>query len=160
MNSRAQGPEHYLTEEGAARLRVELEELKGPQRVELAQRLRTAIQQGDLSENADYAKAKEDQAFLEGRIQELEALLRHAVIIAEDGSKDGVIKLGSRITIKEDGRKAVKYFMVGAKEANPREGRISNESPIGQALLGHREKEKVIVKTPRGELELEILKVE
>lgn len=160
MNSGSQRPEHYLTEEGAAKLRVELEELKGPRRVELAQRLRTAIQQGDLSENADYAKAKEDQAFLEGRIQQLETLLKHAVIIAEDGSKDGVIKLGSRITIKEDGREAVRYFMVGANEANPREGRISNESPIGQALLGHREKEKVVVKTPRGELEFEILKVE
>jgi transcription elongation factor GreA len=152
--------EYYLTEEGLEKLRAELVELKGPQRTELAKRLRTAIQQGDLSENADYSKAKEDQAFLEGRIQELQTMISNAVIISDAGSADGVVALGSKITIKEDGRDPITYFMVGAQEASPREGKISNESPIGQALLGHKAGEIVAVQTPAGELQLTIQSVE
>jgi transcription elongation factor GreA len=152
--------EQFLTEEGAARLRVELEELKGPQRIELAKRLRTAIQQGDLSENADYHKAKEDQGFLEGRIQEIENLLRSASIISKTASPGGVIGLGSKIVVKEEGREPTNYFMVGAKEADPRNGKISNESPIGRAVLGHRAGETVNVTTPGGMLVFEIVSVE
>ncbi len=152
--------EHYLTEEGAERLRAELQELKGPRRTELAKRLRTAIQQGDLSENADYHKAKEDQAFLEGRIQELQTLLSNAVIISEEKSAGGVIGVGSRIVVKEKGRAPVKYFVVGAQEADPRNGKISNESPIGKALLGHRAGETVSFQTPGGTLSFEIVSVE
>ncbi|MDA1329743.1 MAG: transcription elongation factor GreA [Chloroflexi bacterium] len=148
--------EYYLTAEGAEKLGLELENLKGPQRIELAKRLRTAIQQGDLSENADYSKAKEDQGFLEGRIQEIEVILGSAVIISDKGSADGLIALGSTITIKEEGRDPIQYFMVGAKEADPRNGKISNESPIGQALLGHRAGEKVNVTTPAGTIAFEI----
>ncbi len=151
--------EYYLTEEGAEKLRVELEELKGPRRVELAKRLREAIQQGDLSENADYSKAKEDQGFLEGRIQEIEALLGRASIII-NGSAGGVIGVGSVVTIKEKGREPTKYFVVGAQEADPRNGRISNESPIGRALLGHKTGETVIAETPAGQLHFEITDVE
>lgn len=151
--------EYYLTQEGAERLRAELAELKGPRRAELAARLRTAIQQGDLSENADYAKAKEDQGFLEGRIQELEALLGRAVIISA-ASNDGVIAVGSTVLLREKGREAVKYFLVGAQEADPRNGRISNESPIGRALLGHKAGETVEATTPAGKLSFEILEVE
>lgn len=152
--------EYYLTEEGKAKLQLELEELKGPRRTELAARLREAIQQGDLSENADYSKAKEDQAFMEGRIQELEMLLSRAVIISKGGNKGGVIGVGSTITIEEEGREPLKYYLVGAQEANPREGKISNESPIGQALLGHKEGDLVEAETPAGVLTFKILTVE
>jgi transcription elongation factor GreA len=153
-------PEYYLTEEGIAKLQAELEELKGPQRVELAKRLRTAIQQGDLSENADYHKAKEDQGFLEGRIQEVQAMLRNAVVISKNGSVGGVIGIGSRVNIAEKGRKPALYHLVGAQEASPREGKISNESPIGKALLGHKAGETVTVETPAGPLDFEIISVE
>jgi len=152
--------EYYLTREGMERLRLELAELKGPLRNELAVRLRTAIQQGDLSENADYKKAKEDQGFLEGRIQELDALLGNAVIIDEKGSSDGVIGVGSKVIIQEKGRQPVKYFLVGAQEADPRKGKISNESPIGRALLGHKAGETVQFQTPNGSISLEIQQVE
>lgn len=150
--------EYYLTQEGADRLRAELAELKGPRRTELAQRLRAAIQQGDLSENADYSKAKEDQGFLEGRIKDLEALLGRAVIISE-ASHNGVIAVGSTVLLREKGREPVKYFLVGAQEADPRNGKISNESPIGRALLGHQAGETVEAATPAGKLHFEILEV-
>lgn len=152
-------PEYFLTEEGITKLKAELEELTGPRRVELAQRLRTAIQQGDLSENADYHKAKEDQAFLEGRIQEIRALLGSAVVI-ESGSSGGVIGVGSTVVLREKGREPTKYFLVGAQEADPRNGKISNESPIGKALLGHKAGEKVEAQTPAGTLNFEIVSVE
>ena len=151
---------HYLTAEGAERLRQELAELKGPRRIELSRRLRTAIQQGDLSGNADYSKAKEDQAFLEGRIQQIEMLLKNAEIILAGGSPNGVIGLGSVVLIREKGREPVKYFLVGAQEADPRNGRISHESPIGRVLLGHKAGETVKAQTPGGELVFEILEVE
>lgn len=150
---------YYLTEEGADRLRAELEELTGPRREELAGRLRTAIQQGDLSENADYIAAKEEQGFLEGRIQEIQTILRYAEIIENEKNMDQV-DLGARITVQEGERAPETYHIVGAKEANPREGRISNESPIGQALLGHREGEEVTAETPAGPIQLKILKIE
>jgi transcription elongation factor GreA len=152
--------EYYLTREGIERLRLELAELEGPKRTELAARLRTAIQQGDLSENADYKQAKEDQGFLEGRIQEIKALLGNAVIIDEKSSSGGVIGVGSKVTIHEKGREPVKYFLVGAQEADPRNGKISNESPIGKALLGHKAGETVEFQTPNGSISLEIQQVE
>src|SRR5512139_837880 len=119
----------YLTAEGEKKLRAELAELTGPRREELSKRLRSAIQMGDLSENADYHKAKEDQAFLEGRIQEIEAVLRNAVIIEKKQSD--VVDVGTTVTIQESGFDPETFYMVGAKEADPRNGRISNESPIG-----------------------------
>jgi transcription elongation factor GreA len=152
--------EYYLTEEGRAKLQLELEELKGPRRIELSKRLREAIQQGDLSENADYTKAKEDQAFLEGRIQELEMLLSRAVIISKEDNRGGVIGVGSTITIEEVGREPMKYYLVGAQEAKPREGKISNESPIGRALLGHKKGDLVEAETPAGVLKFKIISVE
>ncbi|MEX2143470.1 MAG: transcription elongation factor GreA [Anaerolineales bacterium] len=153
-------PNYYLTADGAERLRKELAELKSVKRVELSRRLRIAIQQGDLSENADYSKAKEDQAFLEGRIQELEALLSQAQIISEGASPNGVIGLGSVVLIREQGREPVKYFLVGAQEADPRNGRISHESPIGRVLLGRKAGDTVKAATPAGELSFEIIEVE
>lgn len=148
----------YLTPEGEAKLKAELAELTGIRREELSQRLRSAIQMGDLSENADYHKAKEDQAFLEGRIQEIEAILRMAVIIEK--SSGDAINLGSKVTVQEEGFEPETYFMVGAKEADPRHGKISNESPIGSALMNHRVGDVVIAETPGGKLKFKILKVE
>lgn len=149
----------YLTSEGAAKLKMELEELKGPRRNELAKRLRSAIQMGDLSENADYHKAKEDQGFLEGRIQEIEYLLRNAVIIEAKSGHD-VVGIGSHVTIQEGEEPVETYHMVGAKEADPRNGKISNESPIGRALLDHRVGDVVQVETPGGKLKFKILKID
>jgi transcription elongation factor GreA len=150
----------YLTAEGATRLKEELEQLKGPAREELSRRLRSAIQQGDLSENADYQKAKEDQGFLEGRIQELESLLHDAIIVEDhDGSYEKV-QVGASVTVKEGNYPEETYKMVGGKEADPRNGLISNESPIGQALMDHREGDEVTVKTPGGLVHLKILRVE
>ena len=139
-------------------MRAELEDMKTRQREELAKRLRFAIQQGDLSENADYHKAKEDQGFLEGKIREYTEILAGAKIIEKKAS--GVIDIGSHITIKEGNYPEETYHMVGAREANPREGRISNESPIGSALLGHKVGDEVTVKTPGGQMKVKIIKVE
>jgi len=154
------GDEQYLTFEGAQSLQEELERLKGPERDELAKRLRSAIQMGDLSENADYHAAKEYQAFLEGKIQELELVLKNAVIIEEMEKNHGVVTLGTQVTIQEDGSSPETYFLVGAKEADPHNGRISNESPFGSALLGGREGQEVVAQTPAGQVRLKILKIE
>lgn len=149
----------YLTTEGAARLKAELEELTGPKRIELAARLRSAIQMGDLSENADYHKAKEDQGFLEGRIQELEYILGNAIIIEKNNHKD-VVAIGSHVTIQEEGFPEETYHLVGATEADPTKGKISHESPIGQALIEHKVGETVEAETPGGAIKLKILKIE
>ncbi len=150
----------YITAEGAARLKMELEELKGPQRLALAKRLRDAIQMGDLSENADYHKAKEDQGFLEGRIQELEFILRNAIIVEETSGPKEVVAVGVRVTVQEAGSDPETFYLVGAKEADPRAGKISHESPIGRALIDHRAGDTVEAETPAGKIKLKILKIE
>jgi len=143
--------EQFLTAEGAAELRAELEHLITVKRPELAARLRDAIGQGDLSENADYTDAKEQQAFLEGRIQYLENLLRNATIIDEgNGKAPSRVEVGCEVTIEPEGEPAETYRIVGAAEADPRNGKISNESPIGAALLGRRKGDTVQVETPGG----------
>lgn len=149
----------YLTAEGAEKLKVELADLKGPQRAALAARLRDAIQMGDLSENADYHKAKEDQAFLEGRIQELEYTLSNAHIVDGTARKD-VVSVGMRVTVQEDDFEPETFYIVGAKEADPRNGKISHESPFGHALMGHKVNETVEAETPGGKTRLKILKIE
>jgi transcription elongation factor GreA len=148
----------YLTLEGETKLRAELAELTGPRREQLAQRLRSAIQMGDLSENADYHKAKEDQAFLEGRIQEIEAVLRTAVIIEK--TRTDVVTVGSHVTVQEEDFDPETYYLVGAKEADPRNGKISNESPIGHALIDHKVGDLVEAETPGGKIKFKILKIE
>jgi transcription elongation factor GreA len=149
----------FLTAEGAAKLKIELEELKGPRREELSRRLRSAIQMGDLSENADYHKAKEDQGFLEGRIQEIEAMLHSAVIIEKSPNTD-VVSIGDHVTIQEDDFPPETYQVVGAREADPRNGRISNESPIGSAIMDHKVGDIVEANTPGGKMKFKILKIE
>jgi transcription elongation factor GreA len=151
--------EIYLTSEGAVKLKTELEELKGPKREEMAKRLRSAIQMGDLSENADYHKAKEDQAFMEGRIQELDYLLKNATIVDVTELSTDTIQVGSRVTVQEGDYPTETYFLVGAKEADPRNGKISNESPIGRVLLGRHVGDEVIASTPGGEIKFKILKI-
>lgn len=148
----------YLTSEGAAKLKSELEQLRGPKRSEMAERLRRAVRQGDLSENADYIMAKEAQAFLEGRIQELELLLREAVVVDPSPASDQ-IQIGSTVVVVEDGHDPETFMVVGAKEAKPSEGRISNESPIGQALLGKRRGEVAEAVTPGGSIRLKVLEI-
>jgi transcription elongation factor GreA len=150
--------EIYLTPEGAKRLRAELDELRGARRQELAARLRHAVQQGDLSENADYIAAKEEQAFLEGRIQELEAVLKQA-IIADGPREEGVVHVGSTVVLAEGEDPPETYQVVGVKEADPAAGRISHESPFGSALMGRRAGETVRARTPGGEVVLKILEV-
>lgn len=156
----AQSSPSYLTREGLTRLRKELEHLKGPARNELAARLRAAIQQGDLSENADYSKAKEDQAFLEGRIQELEILLKDAIIIDELEKNTDTVNIGNTVTIQEGSEPPEVFYMVGPKEADPGNGRISHESPIGSALMGRKVGDIVPVETPGGVLRFKILRIE
>jgi transcription elongation factor GreA len=142
----------YLTAEGRDELRRELDSLKTVRRPELAKKLSEAVAQGDLKENADYHDAKEQQAFVEGRIKYLENILRTATIINHGGGSD-MVKIGSRVTIVEEGvDEEETYTIVGAAEANPSEGKISNVSPIGSALLGAKKGEKVRVKTPGGEI--------
>ena len=150
----------YLTAEGAARLKDELIELKGTEREALARRLREAIQMGDLSENADYHKAKEDQAFLEGRIQELEYILGNAIIVEESTAKRDVVFVGATVTIQEEDFEPEIFYIVGAKEADPRNGKISHESPFGRALMDHKVGDIVDAETPGGNVRLKILKIE
>jgi len=150
----------YLTSEGFKRLKAELEFLKGPAREQLAIRLRVAIDQGDLTENADYTAAKEEQGFLEGRIQELEKLLSNVVIIEHVEKDLEIINIGNQITIREGTGPAEKYHLVGPMEADPGNGKISYESPIGKALLGRRVGDEVIVDTPDGSIRLKIINIE
>jgi transcription elongation factor GreA len=149
----------YLTPEGKEKLKAELDEMVNVKRIELAKRLRDAIQQGDLSENADYHSAKEDQAFLEGRILELQEALRSAVIIQGSKGSDSV-QIGSKVTVQEVGEDPETFILVGAKEASPRDGKISNESPIGRALLGKHVGDTVEAATPAGSVQFKILNIE
>jgi transcription elongation factor GreA len=150
----------YLTTEGIAKLQAELDELVNVQRPALAERLHKAIQQGDLWENADYITAKEEQGFLEGRIQQIEAMLRSAVVIEEKGPTDEVC-LGSRVKVVEEGSRGPEIFhLVGPAEADPSSGRISYESPLGRALLGRQVGDVVRVEAPAGEMQFRIVGIE
>jgi len=149
-----------LTAEGIEKLRRELEELVSVSRPALAERLRRAIQQGDLTENADYIAAKEEQGFLEGRIQQIEAMLRKAVVIEPDAAADRV-GIGNRVTVVEEGAPDPEvYHLVGPAEADPGNGRISYESPLGQALLKRQPGEVVRVQAPAGETLFRILSID
>jgi transcription elongation factor GreA len=149
----------YLTSDGEKKLRTELEELKGPARENLSKRLRAAIQQGDLSENADYIQAKEEQGFLEGRIQELEQILKNVIIIDESAQMRDMVDIGAHITVQEEEYPPDTYYLVGPKEADPKNGRISYESPIGKALIGHHVGDVVSAETPGGMIRLKIINI-
>lgn len=149
----------YLTADGLKKLQEELNELKGPARTSISKRLKIAIEQGDLSENADYIKAKEDQGFTEGRIQEIEALLNNYTIIDEKKNISERVEIGSTVTIQENTNDPETYFLVGSAEADPIHGKISFESPIGSALLDHKVGDKVKVTAPGGEISFLIVDI-
>jgi len=151
----------YLTAEGRARLEQELHYLHTVRRPEIAARIRDAKREGDVSENAGYEDAKHEQAFIEGRIGELEDVLKHVVIIGDSAaSAHEVVALGCHVTICEHGEQPETYHIVGSVEADPTIGRISNECPLGQALLGRRQGDEVQVKTPAGGMKVHIVRIE
>jgi len=149
----------FLTADGAKKMRGELGHLINIERVKISERLRKAIEQGDLSENADYIKAKEDQAFLEGKIQEMEHSLKNVVIIDKRIRKGDIIEIGSIVTLQEENYKPETYHLVGPKEADPKNGKISYKSPIGNAILEHKEGDKVTINTPAGDIYLKIISI-
>jgi transcription elongation factor GreA len=149
-----------MTAQGIEDLRQELDHLVNVKRPALADRLHRAIQQGDLSENADYQAAKEEQGFLEGRIQHIEMTLRNAVVMEEVGSTDH-IALGSRVTVIEEGVEEEESFrIVSPVEADPTRGHVSNESPLGRSLLGQQVGDTVTVDAPAGEIVFRIVNIE
>lgn len=153
----ANNKEIYLTPEGREKLEEELEHLRTNRRQEVAELIASAKEEGDISENAAYDEAKNQQAFLEGRIQDIKRILNNAVIIDEDKQPSDTVSIGSQVTVIEDGFDEEETFrIVGSAEANPGRGFISNESPIGKALLGRRIGDNVSVKTPGGVLTFEI----
>ena len=161
MNSRL----NYMTIEGKKKLEEELQYLTTTARQELAERLHFAIKQGDLSENADYHKAKEDQGFLEGRIKTIEATLRNLVIVEEMRNKetaDGAVRIGSTVRVVEEGFEDTPevYWLVGPTEADPKQGKISYESPLGKGLIGKHVGDQVTVQAPMGAITFRIVNIE
>ena len=147
----------YVSAEGLKKLQAELEDLRTVKRAEVAERIHAAMEFGDFTENSELEQAKNDQAFLEGRIMTLEQTIKNAQVIDETAKHD-LVEVGSHVTVQSDGRKET-YTIVGSAEAAPSEGRISNESPVGRALMGHRAGETVKLAVPAGAVEMKILAV-
>ncbi|MDP3981950.1 MAG: transcription elongation factor GreA [bacterium] len=141
----------YITKEGESKLLEELEYLKNSKRKELAERLQKAISFGDLSENFDYSNTKEEQGMVEGRIAEIEYLLKSAEVVEQTSQSDKVA-IGSTVMLDQDGESST-FTITGPQEANPLEGKLSAESPLGMALIGKRKGEKVQAETPGGRVE-------
>lgn len=148
---------YFLTQERIKDLQVELGELKTKTRLEIAERLKRAKELGDLSENAEYHDAKEEQAQLERRIEEIEHVVQNSVIIKKGVERENV-DIGSTVEVFRDG-KSLKFQIVGSHETKPEEGLISNESPLGRALVGKRVGDAVSVDTPQGQIEYKIFKI-
>jgi transcription elongation factor GreA len=150
----------YLTKEGFQKLQEELDYLRTVKRQEVAERLHEAMEGGELIENAEYEAAKNEQAFVEGRIQEVEIILAAAHIIDEASMHQDptLVQVGDTVTVQEDGGEPEEYTIVGAAEADPRAGKISNESPLGKALLNHRPGDIVSVEAPGGAFKVTVLK--
>lgn len=156
--------QYPMTAEGKRKLEEELVKLETETRKEIVERIKIARDFGDLSENAEYDSAKEEQAFLEGRISTLKSMIRNAVIISEDETDNSVVSLGKKVTFVEviNGKPSTdeeSYTIVGSAEADPMEFRISNESPIAKGLLGRAEGEEVVVQTPGGEMKVKIISI-
>jgi len=149
-----------LTPEGLSNLKSELEHLATTRRREVAERIKEAREFGDISENAEYDDAKNEQAMLEARIAQLEDKLRSATVIDAAEVATDVVGVGSTVHVKEDGGKSAKYTIVGSAEANPSEMKLSNESPVGKALIGRKRGEVVAFSTPKGERRLKITKID
>jgi len=148
----------YLSQEGIETLKKELQELKTKKRQEIAKRLQEAKDLGDLSENAEYFEAKEAQSLNENRIAELEELLKNAVVIETPG-EENIVRVGTTVEVKS-GNGAETFSIVGSAEVKPQEGKISNESPLGRAFLGHKIGDEIKVKTPGGVSKYKIIKIE
>lgn len=157
----AEEKEFYMTEEGLEKLEEELEYLKTERRQEVVERIKIARDFGDLSENSEYDAAKDEQAFVESRIVQVENMIRNAVIIKNEDANSDIVSLGRTITFLElpDGEEE-SYTIVGSAEADPFEGKISNDSPIAKSLLGHAVGEEITVPTPAGEMNVKIVNVE
>jgi len=151
-------PEQIITQEGYNKLQRELKERSSTKRKEIARRIESAKELGDLSENAEYAEAKDEQAFNEARVAEINALLKNLTIVSNGDNKDEV-GMGSKVTAITNGNKK-QYTIVSFNEADPVQGKISNESPLGKAFIGRKSGDKVNVETPRGEIEYEICEIE
>ncbi len=149
----------YLTPEGKEKLQAELEELLGPRRQEIAARLKSAIEMGDLSENADYHKAKEDQGFLEGKILEIKHTLSNATVIEGNGKVQDKVTVGCKVTVQEEDFEPETFYLVGSTEADPVENKISHVSPLGSALMDKEVGDSVEIQTPGGEYTLKILEI-
>lgn len=156
----AEEKKHYMTEEGKKKLEDELQHLITIRRKEVVERIKVARSFGDLSENSEYDSAKEDQAFVEGRIAQLEKMIRNAVMIENEKTDSNVVSLGKTVRLIElpDGDEE-EYTIVGSAESDPIEGKISNDSPMAQSLIGKTVNDKVTVNTPAGEMEVEILEI-
>ncbi|KGA98010.1 transcription elongation factor GreA [Alkalihalobacillus alcalophilus ATCC 27647 = CGMCC 1.3604] len=156
----AEEKKHYMTMDGKRKLEEELEYLKTERRKEVVERIKIARSFGDLSENSEYDSAKEEQAFVEGRIAQIEKMIRNAVMIEDEEGGSNVVSLGKTVKFIElpDGEEEV-YTIVGSAESDPAEGKISNDSPMAKSLLGRSVNDKVIVNTPAGDMELEILEI-
>ena len=151
----------YLTEDGLQKVKEELEYLTTTRRPEVAKMISEAIKEGDLSENAGYDEAKTAQGFLEGRIRELETILKRVQIIKEGEAAKNVVSMGRTVIVREDGTDFDEtYTIVGSLEADPLNGRISNESPIGKALIGRKVGAKIVANTPGGEITFKIMRIE
>ncbi|MFN2469196.1 MAG: transcription elongation factor GreA [Gaiellaceae bacterium] len=152
--------EVILTPEGYEKLKQEITYLSNEKRREVAERIRTAREFGDISENAEYDDAKNEQAMLEHRIAQLEERLSAARVIAKGDVKKDVVSVGSKVKLRDiDAKKTVEYHIVGSAEANPTENKLSNESPVGKAIMGHKKGETVEVAAPRGSLKFKILEI-
>lgn len=149
---------YLLTPEGLEKINAELKTLINDKRKEVIERIREAAAHGDLSENADYAQAREEQSFIEGRIAEIEDIIKNAEIITTN-SHHNHISIGSTVTVKVGGNER-KYTIVGGSEANPKEGKISNESLVGSSLLGKKAGDKFTITAPAGEMNYEILAID
>ena len=151
--------QEFLTPEGLKKLEEELEYLKSVRRAEVAQRLHDAMEEGEVEENPEYEDAKNEQAFVEGRILTIETILGNAVLIEHKGPAHE-IRLGSKVTIAEEGSSDKEhYVIVGSAEADPAGGKISNESPLGRALLGHKTHDEIMVQTPDGPIKYRVASV-
>ena len=147
----------FVTAEGLKKIQDELDELKTTKRKEMAERIHDAKELGDLSENAEYIEAKEEQGFVESRVLELEQMIKNAQIITHTRNTE-TVQIGSTISVKGLSG-TVEYTIVGSSEASPMEQKISNESPVGQAFLGHKVGDTVTVRTPNGDVQFDILSV-
>ncbi|MDY3988082.1 MAG: transcription elongation factor GreA [Massilioclostridium sp.] len=149
-----------LTGEGLSKLEEELEELKTVKRQEVAAKIKVALSFGDLSENSEYDEAKNEQAMVEARIAQVEAMLKNVHVLDDSDLPTDIVSIGSKVLLKDiEFDEDVEYYIVGSTESDPSEGKISDESPVGKALLGHRVGDRVEVEVPSGMIEFEVLEI-